>query len=67
MVELNYYVIQCYSEYILLNSEKKGIDAARIRLFLWTLIPIWQLIDGICIFKGIYTDGKNMPTGFKYF
>ena len=61
----------CYSMlfgvYFVKFRKKKGIDAARIRLFLWTLISIWQLIDGICIFKGIYTDGKNMPTGFKYF
>jgi len=61
----------CYSIlfgiYLIKFRKKKGIDAARIRLFLWTLISIWQLIDGLCIFKGIYTDGENMPTGFKYF
>ncbi len=46
---------------------KKGIDAARIRLFLWTIFSIWQVVDGLCIIKGIYTDGHNKPTGFKYF
>ena len=47
--------------------KKKVIDAARIRLFIWVIISIWQLIDGLCIFKGTYTDGNNRQTGFKYF
>ena len=46
---------------------KKGIDAARIRLFLWTIYTLWQLIDGLSIIRGIFTDGENKPTGFKYF
>ena len=53
--------------YFLKFSKKKGIDAARIRLFLWVIISIWQFIDGYCIFKGIYLDGNNKETGFKYF
>ena len=48
-------------------KKTKGIDAARISLFLWTIISIWQFIDGRNIFKGIYTDGNGKETGFKYF
>ena len=61
----------CYAgllgTYLIKFAKKKGIDAARIRLFIWVVIAIWQLIDGLCIFKGIYTDGNGKPTGFKYF
>ena len=56
-----------FGVYLAKFRKKKGIDAARIRLFLWVIICIWQLIDGICIFKGNYTDGKNRETGFKFF
>ena len=61
----------CYAAifgvYLTKFKNKKGIDAARIRLFLWVIISIWQFIDGYCIFKGIYTDGNGKKTGFKYF
>ena len=53
--------------YFIKFAKKKGIDAARIRLFIWVIISIWQMIDGISIFKGTYTDGNDKPTGFKYF
>ena len=53
--------------YFIKFAKKKGIDAARIRLFIWAIISIWQMIDGISIFKGTYTDGNDKPTGFKYF
>ena len=46
---------------------KKGIDAARIRFFLGFNYFMWQLIDGLCIFRGVYTDGNGKETGFKYF
>ena len=46
---------------------KKGIDAARIRLFLWLIFTLWQMADAICIARGIYNDGYGKPTGFKYF
>ena len=55
-----------YGLYFGAYLNKKGIDAARIRLFLWVIISIWQFVDGLCIFRGIYTDGNDMPTGFKY-
>ncbi len=44
----------------------KGIDAARIRFFIWIVFCIWQTVDGLCIFRGIFTDGNDMPTGFIY-
>ena len=47
--------------------KKKGIDAARIRLFLWLIFTLWQMIDSLCIGRGIYTDGKGKQTGFIYF
>ena len=47
--------------------KKKGIDNARIRLFIFLNFFIWQFTDGFCIFKGIYMDGNGKPTGFKYF
>ena len=47
--------------------KKTGIDAARIRLFMWLNFFIWQFIDGLCIFRGVYKDGNGKPTGFKYF
>ena len=53
--------------YFIKFAKKKGIDAARIRLFIWVIISIWQMIDGISIFKGTYNDGNDKPTGFKYF
>ena len=56
-----------FGTYLVKFRNKKGIDAARIRLFLWVIICIWQFIDGYCIFKGIYTDGNDIATGFKYF
>ena len=56
-----------FGVYLIKFRSKKGIDAARIRLFLWIIITIWQFIDGFCIFKGIYTDGNGKKTGFKYF
>ena len=56
-----------FGVYLVKFRLKKGIDAARIRLFLWVIITIWQFIDGFCIFKGIYTDGNDRATGFKYF
>ena len=46
---------------------KKGIDNARIRLFMGLILCIWQFIDGLYIFRGIYMDGNGKPTGFKYF
>ena len=46
---------------------KKGIDNARIRLFIWLNICIWQFLDGCFIFRGVYMDGNGKPTGFKYF
>ena len=48
-------------------NKKKGIDAARIRLFLWLIFTLWQMIDSLCIGRGIYTDGKGKQTGFIYF
>ena len=61
----------CYGSifglYLTKYSKKKGIDAARTRLFLWVIITIWQFIDGYCIFKGIYPDGNGRESGFKYF
>ena len=61
----------CYSGllglYFVKYLNKKGIDAARIRLYIWVIIAIWQIIDGLCIFRGIYTDGNDKQTGFKYF
>ena len=61
----------CYAAlfgiYLVKFKNKKGIDAARIRLFLWVIFSIWQFIDGYCIFKGIYTDGNGKKTGFRYF
>ena len=61
----------CYAAllgvYFVKYKNKKGIDAARIRLFLWVIFTIWQFIDGYCIFKGIYTDGNDKKTGFRYF
>ena len=65
IILINY--ICLFSIYFCFYSRKKGIDSARIRLFLWTVFTIWQVVDGLCIIKGIYTDGKNKPTGFKYF
>ena len=62
---LCYFIL--FGFYFFKYSKMKGIDAARIRLFLWTIITIWQLIDGLSIFRGFYTDGNNKPTGFKYF
>ena len=59
--------IALFGVYLIKFKKKKGIDAARIRLFIWVIIAIWQLIDGLCIFKGKYTDGNDKPTGFKYF
>ena len=47
--------------------KKKGIDAARIRLFLWLIFTLWQMIDSICIGRGIFTDGNGKQTGFIYF
>ena len=47
--------------------KKTGIDAARIRLFMWLNFFIWQFIDGLCIFRGVYKDGNGKATGFKYF
>ena len=61
----------CYAAlfgvYLVKFKNKKGIDAARIRLFIWVIFTIWQFIDGYCIFKGIYTDGNGKKTGFRYF
>ena len=48
-------------------NKKTGIDAARIRLFMWLNFCIWQFIGGLCIFRGVYFDGNGEPTGFKYF
>ena len=59
--------IGLFGIYFVKFAKKKGIDAARIRLFIWVIISIWQMIDGISIFKGTYTDGNDKPTGFKYF
>ena len=59
--------VTLFGVYLAKFKNKKGIDAARIRLFLWVIITIWQFIDGLCIFRGVYTDGKDKPTGFKYF
>ena len=56
-----------FGAYLFKFMKKKGIDAARIRLFIWVIIGIWQVIDGISIFKGTYTDGNKKPTGFRYF
>ena len=62
-------VIYCsiFGLYFFKFHNKKGIDNARIRLFIWLNICIWQFIDGLCIFRGIYMDGNGKPTGFKYF
>ena len=60
-------VMALFGVYFFKYSKKKGIDAARTRLFLMIIFCIWQLVDGLFIFKGIYTDGKDRPTGFKYF
>ena len=53
--------------YFLKFYNKKGIDNARIRLFLALNLCIWQFIDGLCIFNGTYMDGNGKPSGFKYF
>ena len=53
--------------YFLKFHKKKGIDNARIRLFLGLILCIWQFTDGLCIFRGTYMDGNGKPTGFKYF
>ena len=53
--------------YFLKFHKKKGIDAARIRFFLGLNYCIWQLIDGLLIFRGTYTDGNGKETGSKYF
>ena len=47
--------------------KKRGIDAARVRLFIFLLFVLWQVVDGLFIFWGIYQDGKDKDTGFKYF
>ena len=65
-IKMGCYLI-IFGIYLFKYSKKKGIDAARIRLFLMLLFAIWQLIDGLFIFNGVYTDGNNRPTGFKYF
>lgn len=48
-------------------NRKRGIDAARARLFLFLLFVLWQVVDGLFIFWGVYKDGKDKPTGFKFF
>ena len=53
--------------YFFAFKTKKGIDAARVRVFIMTLFSIWQVIDGICIWEGIYKDGNGKETGFLYF
>lgn len=53
--------------YFVRYHTRKGIDAARMRLFLWLLIGIWQVVDGICIWTGKYKDGRGQETGYKYF
>ena len=62
--------IICYSVlfglYFFKYMKMKGIDAARIRFFIWVIVTIWQTSDGFCIFRGIFTDGNDMPTGFRY-
>lgn len=55
------------SVYFIAFNKKKGIDAARVRVFIMTLFTIWQCIDGYCIWTGKYKDGNNKPTGFLYF
>ena len=56
-----------FAVYFIKFFKKKGIDNARIRLFFALNLCIWQFIDGLCIYRGIYLDGNGKPTGFKYF
>ena len=58
-------LVACF--YFLKLHNKKGIDNARKCLFIGLCLCIWQMIDGLCIFRGIYKDGNGKPTGFKYF
>ena len=66
LIKMACYVSICVI-YFFKFHKKKGIDAARIRFFLGLNYCIWQLIDGLCIFRGTYTDGNGKETGFKYF
>ena len=62
--------IICYNVlfglYFFKYMKTKGISAVRIKLFIWVFVTIWQTPDGLCIFRGIFTDGNDMATGFKY-
>ena len=60
-----YLLVACF--FFLKLYNKKGIDNARMKLFIGLSLCIWQFIDGLCIFRGIYKDGNGKPTGFKYF
>ena len=65
-IKLVIYLI-IFGVYIGVYSRKKGIDAARVRLFLTVIFVLWQVVDGLFIFWGVYEDGNEKETGFKYF
>ena len=56
-----------FGVYFGVYNRKKGIDAARVRLFLMVIFVLWQIVDGLFIFWGVYDDGNEKETGFKYF